>query len=78
MPTHHITTSSTTYPYYVGNHWSTSTTTDCSGFTDEIAYKRYIKNEIEWIKRWLENHDKSAKEPEITDEEILSLIEGDT
>lgn len=73
MPTWYTTTSTTSYPYYAGTYWSTSTTTDCSGFT----YKRYKEDEINWIKQWLKDQNKSIKETEVTEEDILSLIEGD-
>ena len=68
MPTYSTTYSTASYPY-LGTYWTTSTTTDCSGYT----WSSYKKSQIDAVVRWIE----SLKEPEITDEEILSLIEGD-
>ena len=65
MPTYYTTTS-TSYPY---NSWTTSTTTDCSGYT-WIAYK---KSEAEYLKHWID----SLKESQISEDDILKLIEGD-
>ena len=69
MPTYSATCSTASYPY-VGTYWTTSTTTDCSGYT----WSSYKKDEIDAIKRWIE----SLKEPEITEKDILDIIEGDT
>ena len=69
MPTYYTTTSSTAYPY-TGNYWSTSTTTDCSGYTSWITSKKLEK---EAIRYWLN----SLKELQITEDDILALIEGD-
>ena len=68
MPTYNTTTSSTSYPY-TGYYWSTSTTTDCSGYT----WGTYKKSEVEFLKHWID----SLKEPQITEDDILKLIEGD-
>lgn len=68
MPTYYTTTSSTSYPY-TGYYWSTSTTTDCSGYT----WATYKKLEAEYLRCWIN----SLKEPQITEDDILTLIEGD-
>ena len=69
MPTYSTTTSRTAYPYQNGYYWSTSTTTDCSGYT----WGTYKKSEAEYIKHWID----SLKEPQISEDDILKLIKGD-
>lgn len=82
MPTYSTTTSSTSYPYrYLsvtkgayGYHWTTSTTTDCSGFT----WATHKEPEIEYLKHWIDSLKKpQIKEPQISEDDILKLIEGD-
>lgn len=68
MPRYNITTSTVSYPY-AGTYWTTSTTTDCSGYT----WASYKKSEAEYLKHWIN----SLKEPQITEDDILTLIEGD-
>ena len=72
MPIYYTTTNTISYPYD-GYHWTTSTTTDCSGFT----YKGYKEDEIKWMTYWLNSLNKSLKEPEITEEDVLALLESD-
>ena len=72
MPTYYTSTSATSatsYPY-TGTYWTTSTTTDCSGFTWNGHVK---KSEVEYLKHWID----SLKEPQISEDDILKLIEGD-
>jgi len=69
MPRYYTTTSSTSNPY-AGYYWSTSTTTDCSGY---YTWGTYKKSEAEYPKHWID----SLKEPQISEEDILKLIEGD-
>ena len=68
MPTYYTTTSSTSNPY-AGTYWSTSTATDCSGFT----YATFKMSEAEYLKCWFD----SLKEPQISENDIVKLIEGD-
>ncbi|MBP5423927.1 MAG: hypothetical protein J6Y78_15955 [Paludibacteraceae bacterium] len=68
MPTYYTTTSTTAYPYNE-HYWSTSTTTDCSGYT----WAAYKKSEAEYLKYWID----SLKEPQISEDDVLKLIEGD-
>lgn len=61
------TNSTVTYPYNTA--WTTSTTIDCSGYTSYT----YKERDIEYIKHWIE----SLKKQEITEQDILDIIEGD-
>lgn len=57
-----------------GSYWTTSTTTDCSGFT----WASYKKSEAEYLRHWINSLKESQiKEPQISEDDILALIEGD-